>query len=206
MSFKIIKELSLKIKKAVPILLLLITTSCSNGKVGYWEFKIIEKSINTIENIIKIPRKKSSQRIEIPKAPEPPKELKNIAVIDLLGNNISDGETKALSDKLRAELFNTRHFKILEREMLDDVLNEQGLQESGCVSDECVVKIGQLLGVEKIVGGTINKVGETFSTSARIINTSTGTIEKIVSFDYSGPIDELLKKGMRKIAIELIIN
>ena len=184
MSFKIIKELSLKIKKAVPILLLLITTSCSNGKVGYWEFKIIEKSINTIENIIKIPRKKSSQRIEIPKAPEPPKELKNIAVIDLLGNNISDGETKALSDKLRAELFNTRHFKILE----------------------CVVKIGQLLGVEKIVGGTINKVGETFSTSARIINTSTGTIEKIVSFDYSGPIDELLKKGMRKIAIELIIN
>ena len=78
MSFKIIKELSLKIKKAVPILLLLITTSCSNGKVGYWEFKIIEKSINTIENIIKIPRKKSSQRIEIPKAPEPPKELKEM--------------------------------------------------------------------------------------------------------------------------------
>ncbi len=87
---------------------------------------------------------------------------------------------------------------------MDEVLKEQGLQQSGCISNECVVEIGQLVGVERIIGGSINKVGDTFSASARIINIATGSIEKIVSFDYSGPIDELLKSGMKKIAIELI--
>ena len=183
---------------------LLLITGCSNGKVGYWEFKLIEKSINTIENIFKEPRKTPAPKIEIPKVPKPPKNLINIAVLELLGNNISDGETKALSDKLRVELYNTRHFEVLEREMMDEVLKEQGLQQSGCISNECVVEIGQLVGVERIIGGSINKVGDTFSASARIINIATGSIEKIVSFDYSGPIDELLKSGMKKIAIELI--
>ena len=43
-----------------------------------------------------------------------------------------------------------------------------------------------------------------FAVSARVINIASVKIEKSVSFDYSGPIDELLKRGMKKIAIELI--
>ena len=38
-----------------------------------------------------------------------------------------------------------------------------------------------------------------------MINIQEGNIVKIVSFDYSGPIDEMLKRGMKKIAIELTL-
>ena len=182
----------------------LLITGCSNGKVGYWEFKIIEKSIDTIENIFREPRETSEPIIVIPSIPKAPINLIKIAVVELRGYNVSQAETKALSDKLRVELYNTRHFEVIEREMMDEVLNEQGLQQSGCVSNECAIEIGQLVGVERIIGGSINKVGETFAASARIINIASGKIEKSVSFDYSGPIDELLKRGMKKIAIELI--
>ena len=51
----------------------------------------------------------------------------------------------------------------------------------------------------------VNKIGNTFSSSVRIIDITTGSIDKIVSFDYTGPIDELLKRGMKKIAIELTL-
>ena len=37
---------------------------------------------------------------------------------------------------------------------MDEVINEQGLQQSGCVSNECAIEIGQLVGVEKIIGGS----------------------------------------------------
>ena len=86
---------------------------------------------------------------------------------------------------------------------MDVILAEQGFQQSGCTTSECAVEMGQIMNVEKIVAGTISKVGNTFSSSIRVIDISSGSIDKIVSFDYTGPIDELLKRGMKKIAIDL---
>ena len=56
--------------------------------------------------------------------------------------------------------------------------------------------MGQIMNVEKIVAGTISKVGNTFSSSIRVIDISSGSIDKIISFDYTGPIEELLKRGI----------
>ena len=94
---------------------------------------------------------------------------------------------------------------MIERDAMDEVLTEQGFQQSGCTTNECAIEIGQLMNVEKIIGGSVNKVGKTFSSSIRMINIFNGNIEKIISFDYSGPIDEMLKRGMKKIAIELTL-
>ena len=86
---------------------------------------------------------------------------------------------------------------------MDEILKEQGFQQSGCTTNECAIEIGQLINVEKIIGGSINKVGNTFASTIRMINARNGNIEKTVSFDYSGPVDEILKRGMKKIAVEL---
>ena len=39
------------------------------------------------------------------------------------------------------------------------ILEEQGLQQSGCVSSECAVEVGNALGAKFIVTGSISKVG-----------------------------------------------
>jgi len=88
---------------------------------------------------------------------------------------------------------------------MDEILTEQGFQQSGCTTNECAVEMGKLMNVENIIGGSINKVGNTFSSSIKMINIQEGNIVKIISFDYSGPIDEMLKRGMKKIAIELTL-
>jgi len=134
----------------------------------------------------------------------PPENLTNIAVVDFNGNNISDGEVKALTDRLRAELFKTKHFKVIEREMMQEVMKEQGFQQSGCTTDECMVEIGRLIGVEKIIGGSISKVGNVYSVSSRIVNVETGEIEKSEYYDHIGEIGQLLTNGMREVAIGLI--
>lgn len=178
---------------------------CSAGNIGYWEFKLLEKSIDTLGNIFKSEKLPAVKKIEVPKAANPPDIVSYIAVSDLDGSEVSSSEIKALTERLRSELLMTKHFKVLERDIMEEILKEQGFQQSGCTTSECVVQIGQLVNVEKMVAGTINKIGNTFSSSVRIIDITTGSIDKIVSFDYTGPIDELLKRGMKKIAIELTL-
>ena len=155
----------------------------------------IEKEINSSNALI------TKQMDKITTAPDVPTF---IAVVDFKGNNISDGDCRALTDRLRAELFNTKYFKVIEREMMEQIIEEQGFQQSGCSTDECMVEVGKLIGVEKIVGGSISQVGNVFSVSARIVNVETGEIETTGIYDHIGNIGELLTGGMKKVAYELI--
>ena len=145
----------------------------------------------------------SSQKTGITELP-PPETPTNIAVVDFTGNNVSSGEVRALTDRLRVELFKTKYFKVLEREMMEEILTEQGFQQTGCATDECMVRVGKLIGVEQIVGGSISKVGRTYSVSSRIVSVETGKILKGTTYDYKGEIDELLTEGMRMVAIGLV--
>jgi len=146
----------------------------------------------------------SLQKKDITELPPPPETLTNIAVVDFNANNISDGEVRALTDRLRTELFNTKYFKVIEREMMQEVIKEQGFQQTGCTTDECMVEIGRLIGVEKIIGGSISKVGNIYSVSSRIVNVETGEIENTAVFDHTGNIGQLLTEGMRIVAIGLV--
>ncbi len=127
-------------------------------------------------------------------------QKRNVAVVDFEGRGISEGEAKTLSDKLRGELLATDSFAVIERSQMNEVLKEQGFQQTGCTSQECMVEIGQLIGVSKIMAGSVGKVGETFLISVRMVDVKTGRIEKGVEEEIEGKIDDVLRKGIRSVA------
>jgi TolB-like protein len=130
---------------------------------------------------------------------EPGKKI-NIAVLDLEAISVSLPEARTLTDKLRGELVRTGRFQVLERGQMLDILNEQGFQQSGvCNTDECYVQAGKLLGVEKMLGGSIGKVGNIYLISIRLIEVETGLIIKVVDEEIEGSIDEVLKTGIRTV-------
>jgi hypothetical protein len=86
---------------------------------------------------------------------------------------------------------------------MQQILQEQDVQLTGCTTDECAVQVGQLLGVQQMIGGSISLVGETYTTSIRLIDVETGEIVKVATYDYKGPIDELLSRGMSIIAANM---
>ena len=145
----------------------------------------------------------SLQRNEV-YLPPPPDNPSFIAVVDFTGNNVSEGDCRALTDRLRTELFNTKYFKVIEREMMEQILVEQGFQQSGCTTNECMVEVGKLIGVEKIIGGSISQIGNIFSISSRIVNVETGEIENTAVFDHTGNIGLLLTECMRIVSVDLI--
>ena len=127
----------------------------------------------------------------------------SIAVIEFEGNNIPSGEVRALTDRLRSELVTIGQLTIIERGKMDEVLKEQAFQQTGCVSSECAVEVGKLLGVENIITGSISRVGTIYSVSARAFSVASGEIIKTAVYDHSGDIGGLLTQGMRKVAEEL---
>lgn len=124
-----------------------------------------------------------------------------IAVLEITGNGIGKGEAKGLTDRLRAELFNTSKFDVMEREQVDEILKEQGFQQTGlCDEASCLVEVGQLIGVKYMVGGSVSKIGNLFSVSARIIEVGTGKIVRTATVDRKGNLEKVLKENMQDIA------
>jgi len=127
-----------------------------------------------------------------------------IAVIDFDARGISPDEVATLTDRFRDELTKTNQYTVIERGKMEEVLREQGFQQSGCASDECVVEVGQLIGVQQMVGGSIGKVGDVYSVSARIIDVQTGKIINVMTYDHIGSIGDLLTTGMLQIVSKLV--
>jgi len=116
----------------------------------------------------------------------------NIAVIDFEGKNVSKADASALTDRLRLELFLTGKFVVLEREKMDAILKEQQFQMSGCTSDACAVEVGQLLAVEQMVAGSVSKVGQTYSVTARLIDVEKSNLISGGKCDLKGDVGDIM--------------
>ena len=69
-------------------------------------------------------------------AAAPEKELPTVAVLDFAVNGLPDYEVESLVERLRSTVSNTGQVRLLDRKMLEKILQEQGLQQSGCTTDE----------------------------------------------------------------------
>lgn len=106
---------------------------------------------------------------------------------------VTSGEADLISDRLRSELFRTDKVDVMEREQMQAIMQEQGFQQSGaCSEDGCMVQIGQLLGVQKMVVGSIGKLGKLFMINIRLIDVQTAKVVKVVSVDITGEIENVV--------------
>lgn len=127
----------------------------------------------------------------------------NIAVIDLLGKGVSTDEASTLTDILRSEIKKNDVFTILERSQVDAVLKEQGFQQSGCTEQSCIVEMGQLIGVERIITGSIGRLGESFIISVRMLDIKTGKILKDENEKFKGKIEDIMDKALPQLAARI---
>ena len=129
-----------------------------------------------------------------------------VAVLDFEGIGVSKDEARALSNRFGSEFMDLSkgRYTLVERQQMGEILEEQGLQQSGCVSSECAVEVGAALGAKFIVTGSVSKVGTIFSVNARLLNVETSQILKSISHDQMGNIGILLTQGMREAAAKLL--
>ncbi len=78
-------------------------------------------------------------------------------VDNMFGANVDIG--KGISDLLVEKLLNTGQYSIIERSALDKVLQEQNFSNSDRADSTSAAKIGQILGVDAIITGSITQFG-----------------------------------------------
>jgi len=115
-----------------------------------------------------------------------------LAVLEFAGYGISHNESLILTSRFSSDLVNTNRFNVLDRKNLNEILKEQGFQNSGCTTSECAVEAGKLLNVQKVISGEIGKIGDTFSIVIFLLDVELGKVEKSISREYKGKIEKLL--------------
>lgn len=128
-----------------------------------------------------------------------------IAVLEFSTEGIGNVSSSALSTIVSREIMKTGEFRLIDRAAMEEILAEQGFSQTGCVSSECLVEVGQMLGVEKMVTGSLSGLGELLILDIQLINVTTGLIENNESIEHFGRIEDIVSP-LRKATKSLLIG
>lgn len=103
-----------------------------------------------------------------------------IAVLDFQMQGDDSGTTKDMG-KIVAEwlitgLVETGRFDVIERRLLEKLLEEQKLGATGAIDPSSAAQLGKILGVATIVSGTVTNLEGYTEINARLINVDTASI------------------------------
>lgn len=127
-----------------------------------------------------------------------------IAVLDLDPKGTSKVMAGAVSDIIRSEMVKAGLFTVIERGQMDVILKEQGFQQTGCTDQACAVKLGKMLSARKILVGEINKIGQSFILTVRIVDVETGASK--FAANEKAESEDTLDKAAQSITQKLSQN
>lgn len=100
-----------------------------------------------------------------------------IAVMTLDAQNVNDDFARSVTEMIVGDLAATGAFEVVERQQMDKVMAEQGLQMSGAVEAEQMAEMGKILAAEKIFTGSVGRFSFGHVILLKMIDVSKGTIE-----------------------------
>ena len=104
-------------------------------------------------------------------------EDRKVAVFDPAGQ--IDAQLRAIvREEISSIIVNTNGYTVLERQLIDRVLEEQRLQAGGLVDDNQIVEMGKLMGANLAFVTTLATLGNNYFVSVKMIDVQTAQIER----------------------------
>ena len=102
---------------------------------------------------------------------------KMLAVLDLnVQKGLDQTWTNTMTQAVVAGIISANKFQVIDRANRDKLLSEQALQCSDMTDNQCRVQMGKMLGVGRLVTGSITKVGDEYIVNLQMIRVQTGQI------------------------------
>jgi TolB-like protein len=117
----------------------------------------------------------------------------SVVVVSFDAIGVSEMECEVITERFRAELSRTDRFLVTSK--------QQTVTELAKTKD--VTILGKQLGVDRVLVGSVSKMGTTFSVVANLIDPLSGKTVKTVVEDHSGGIDVLLREVIRRASERL---
>ena len=126
-----------------------------------------------------------------------------IAVLDFQQNGKFETPDvgKMVAEWFTTSLVETGRFDIIERRLLQQIIEEQKMGASGIIDARSASQIGRVLGVKTVVTGTVQSFEGRLEVNARLISVETGSIiaaEKVIA-DSAARLTDLVRQISAKI-------
>lgn len=128
-----------------------------------------------------------------------------VANFEIEGDTLPPHITHIVAEWLSTALVKDKRLEVIEHRLVKELLEEQKLNQSGLVEQDQATQTGRMLGVDKIVTGTVIQFLDTVEVNARIIHIEQGVVlaaEKILSRDLSkleGDVEKLSQKLIKHL-------
>jgi tetratricopeptide (TPR) repeat protein len=100
-----------------------------------------------------------------------------IAVMDFTSNNPEKNNDPIVVRERLTTLLDQKNITLIERSLIEKVLQEQKFQSSGEVSTDTVKKVGEITGADAIVSGTLTELANNqIEVNARIVQVTSGQV------------------------------
>jgi hypothetical protein len=126
----------------------------------------------------------------------------NIAVADLSADGLSQSDASVIANILRGELINTGAYNVVEKKDQDKLLAEQAFQQTGCTSQDCAVKLGQMLNVQRMIVGSCGKLLGKYIVNLRVIDVETG--KATCADEASGVSVDQIRQGLKDLSARMV--
>ncbi len=108
----------------------------------------------------------------------------------------------AIAEFLTTSLVNLNYFDVVEREQLKKIIEEQSLSQTGAL--EAAQKIGEIMGVDVFIAGSVTQLGELIEIDSRLIDNITGKV--ITAQNVSSEGLQKVREAVKEMANKIVTN
>lgn len=119
--------------------------------------------------------------------------VRSIVFLGFQSEDIPASGLAILSELVRREISIAPGFALVERADLDALLREQELSLSDAFDPKGAVRIGRLTGAQSLMVGRIGILGTLYIISLRIVDVETGTVERAMTEEFMGNLEDIRK-------------
>jgi len=132
-------------------------------------------------------------------------KLPMVAAMPLQPKGVPGIDADVITDAIATQLQQSGMVRVMERAQMDQILKEQGFQQSGaCDGPDCALQVGKLLSVDRILVGSVGLVGRTYTLNLRLVGVGTGEVIHSSMKSYAGTIDDVLTKLVPETVSDLV--
>ena len=111
-----------------------------------------------------------------------------IAVLDFNPIGLSALESQTLTQQFATEISNTGKAIIVDRQVINEILVDKGIESSECTSSECISEIGALLGAQLIMSGVIEKKRDNYTINVKTFEVAAAMTPSVVTSLVDGEV------------------
>ena len=121
-----------------------------------------------------------------------------VAVVDFENQtpNVSNSQLAMVRDQIEIALVQSAKYTMISPNDRDKVLKELKFQNtSGCVEQSCIIELGNALGAQMLVSGSLSQIGDIFILTAKMYSVETGKIYKSATYNKAKALQDVVLQG-----------